>query len=75
MHSVVHCCGKFTKHVEDIVEAIQLHWLKIYGQPSLMIWDGERVMVSDEASQWAPRNQLQLIQRAKHKNAWVAERQ
>ena len=39
-----------------------------------MIWDGERAMVSTEASQWASRNQLQLIQRAKHKKAWVVER-
>merc|ERR1711884_537346 len=44
------------------------------GQPSLMIWVGERAMVSNEASQWASRNQLQLVQRAKHKKAWVAER-
>ena len=35
----------------------------------MMIWDGERAMVSNEASQWASRNQLQLIQRAKHKKA------
>ena len=63
-----------TKNVEDITEAIQVHWLKLYGAPSLMIWDGERAMVSNEASQWASRNQLQLIQRAKHKKAWVAER-
>ena len=35
---------------------------------------GERAMVSNGASQWASRNQLQLIQRAKHKKAWVVER-
>ena len=63
-----------TKNAEDIIEAIQIHWLKLDGKPELMIWDGERAMVPTEASIWAPRNQLQLIQRAKHKKAWVVER-
>ena len=56
-----------SKSVEDMIDAIQLHWLKIYGKPDLMIWDGERAMVSTEASQWAFRSQLQLIQRARRK--------
>ena len=62
------------KTPEDIIEAIVLNWFQIYGKPELMIWDGERAMVSVEALQWASRSSLQLIQRAKHKKAWVVER-
>ena len=63
-----------TNKSEDIIEAIQIHWLRLYGKPELMIWDGERAMVSIKALQWASRNHFQLIQRAKHKKAWVVER-
>ena len=63
-----------TKNVEDIIEAIQIHWLKLFGKLDMMIWDGERAMVSTEAAQWASRNQFQIIQCAKRKKAWVAER-
>ena len=63
-----------SKNPEDIIEALTTHWLKIFGKPELMIWDGERAMVSIEALQWASRHQLQLVQRAKTKKAWVAER-
>ena len=31
---------------EDIIDAIVTHWFKVYGKPELMIWDGERAMVS-----------------------------
>ena len=62
------------KTPEDIIDAIVTHWFKVYGKPELMIWDGERAMVSIEALQWASRNSVQLIQRAKHKKAWVVER-
>ena len=44
------------------------------GKPELVIRDGERAMVSTEALQWASLNQLQLVQRAKNKKAWVVER-
>merc|ERR1712155_411918 len=63
-----------TKNAEDIIDAINVHWFGIYGKPELMIWDGERAMVSIEAAQRASRSQLQLMQRAKSKKAWVAER-
>ena len=39
-----------------------------------MIWDGERALVSTDALQWASRQQVQLIQRTKHRKAWVVER-
>merc|ERR1711923_18011 len=48
--------------------------MQIFGPPELMIWDGERAIISNEAIQWASRHKLQLIQRSKHKKAWVAER-
>ena len=41
-----------TKTVGDITEAIERYWLQLYGKPDLMIWDGERAMVSNEASEW-----------------------
>ena len=63
-----------TKNVAGINEAIHIHWLKLYGKPDLMIWDGERAMVPTGTSIWASRKQLQLIQRAKHKKARVVER-
>ena len=50
------------------------HWIQLYGPPELMIWDGERAMILTEAMQWASRQKLQLIQRTKHKKAWVVER-
>merc|ERR1711923_368509 len=48
--------------------------MQIFGPPELMIWDGERAIISNEAIQWASRHKLQLIQRSKHKKAWVVER-
>ena len=59
-----------TKNADDIVDAIQIRWFGIYGKPELMIWDGERAIVSIEAAQWASRNQLQLPQRAGKKGRW-----
>ena len=56
------------KTPEDIIDAIVTHWFKVYGKPELMIWDGERTMVSTEAVQWAPRQKLQLTQRTT--NSW-----
>ena len=59
-----------SKTPEDIIEGIVMHWLKIFGAPEMMIWDGERAMVSAEALNWASRNSIQLIARPKHKKAW-----
>ena len=55
------------KTPENIIDAIMTHWIQLYGPPELMIWDGERAMIPTEAMQWASRQKLQLIQRAKHK--------
>ena len=41
------------KTTEDIIDALQIHRLKLYGAIVRMIWDGERVMVSIEALQWS----------------------
>ena len=30
-----------TKNAGAIIETIQTDWLKLYGKPELMIWDGE----------------------------------
>merc|ERR1711923_459505 len=83
-HIVLHMVGECirwstaveipSKTPEDIIEAIVLNWFQIYGKPELMIWGGERAMVSVEALQWASRSSLQLTQRATHKKAWVVER-
>ena len=54
-----------SKTPEDTIEGIVMHWLKIFGAPEMMIWDGERAMVSAEALNWASRNSIQLIARPK----------
>ena len=45
-----------------------------YGPPELLIWDGESGMTSDEAKTWADRWDIEIINRPKHKKAWIAER-
>ena len=78
---VVDACTRWSMAVEindktpeTIIDALKTNWLQIHGPPGLMIWDGERAMVSQEALTWAERSQLQLISRAKHSKAWVVER-
>ena len=80
LHIVVDCIRWSTaveilsKTPEEIIDALVIHWIKLYGKPELMIWDGEMATVSIEALQWASRNSLQLTQGANHNNVWVVER-
>ena len=60
--------------LESIIDALTTHWIQLHGQPELMMWYGERAMVSIEVLQWASRIKMQLVSRAKHTKAWVAER-
>ena len=62
------------KTPESIIDALTTHWLQLHGKPELMIWDGERAMISGYALQWASQCTFQLTSRAKHSKAWVAER-
>ena len=62
------------KTPEAIIDALTTHWLQLHGKPELMIWDGERAMVSGDALQWASRCKFRLVSRAKHSKEWVAER-
>jgi hypothetical protein len=43
------------KTPESIIDGLTTQWLQLHGKPELMIWDGERAMVSVDALQWASR--------------------
>ena len=40
------------KHPEAIIDALTTHWCQLHGEPELMLWGGERAMVSIEVVQW-----------------------
>ena len=74
-------CIRFTvaeeipdKTTETILAYITSRWIRVYGPPELMIWDGEGAMNSDEAKNWATRWGIELIIKPKDKKAWIAER-
>ena len=62
------------KDVATLLEAITCRWIRPFGAPEMMIWDGETSLSSDEAKVWADRWNIELIIRPKDKKAWIAER-
>ena len=62
------------KETGSILEAMTEYWIRQYGAPEVLIWDGEGALGSDEAKTWADRRSIDLIIRPADKKAWIAER-
>ena len=62
------------KETHTILVMITSRWIRVFGPPELMIWDGEGAMASDEAKTWATRWNIELVIKPKDKKAWIAER-
>ena len=63
-----------SKTVTDLLRIMTDQWLRRYGAPAMLIWDGEGAMDSDEAKRWADLWSIELIVRPPDKKAWLAER-
>ena len=76
-HVILHLideCIKWTvavkianKETTTIIDAMTTHWIRHYGAPDLLIWDGEGALGSDEAKTWATRWGIELIIRPAEK--------
>ena len=83
-HVILHLideCIKWTvavivndKETCTILEAMPEYWVRQFGAPEVLIWDGEGAMNSDEAKIWATRWSIELIMRPADKKVWIAER-
>jgi hypothetical protein len=63
-----------SKEPKSLLPAMTMRWIKLFGAPDVLIWDGEGAMNSDEAKVWADKWNIGLIIRPKEKKAWIAER-
>ena len=43
------------KETHTILAMMTARWIRVFGPPELMIWNGEGAMGSDEAKTWATR--------------------
>eukprot|EP00959_Pyramimonas_sp_CCMP1952_P005778 120968-Pyramimonas_sp.AAC.1 len=49
------------KETHTILATTTSRWIRVFGPPELMIWDGEGSMSSDEAKTWATRWHIELV--------------
>eukprot|EP00971_Amphidinium_carterae_P325068 6455158-Amphidinium_carterae.1 len=83
-HNILHIIDVATRYAQavvlaskaerDLCEAISIHWIMIFGSPTLLTVDGEKGLHSLFTADWAEINGVNMRYKAPHQHAWIIER-